>query len=176
MSDLNPYKIDFSGLKNGNHKFNFNIDIKFFEGFKYFDFKDSELVVKLNFEKLDKTFKLSFESNGNVTVPCDLSMELYKMQITSKFNLIVKFGSNFCDENDEILIIPYGTHQIDISQFIFEMIILSIPLKKVHPGVIDGSLKSEILNKLKLLEPKQNNIQSENDPRWNKLKDLLKNN
>jgi uncharacterized metal-binding protein YceD (DUF177 family) len=98
------------------------------------------------------------------------------MQITSKFNLIVKFGSNFCDENDEILIIPYGTHQIDISQFIFEMIILSIPLKKVHPGVIDGSLKSEILNKLKLLEPKQNNIQSETDPRWNKLKDLLKNN
>ena len=54
MSDLNPYKIVFSGLKNGNHKFNFNIDVKFFEGFKYFDFKDSELVVKLNFEKLDK--------------------------------------------------------------------------------------------------------------------------
>ena len=51
--------------------------------------------------------------------------------------------------------------------------VLSLPLKRVHPGIEDGTLKSEILIKLKELEPKENKLNGKKDPRWNKLKDLL---
>ena len=53
------------------------------------------------------------------------------------------------------------------------MTVLSIPAKKVHPGIENGTLKSEILEKLKNLEPRENPLSGQTDPRWDKLKDLL---
>jgi len=78
--------------------------------------------------------------------------------------------------------LPFGEFEIDIAQYIYEMIVLSIPLRRVHPGIKDGSLNTEALVKLKELtikeqkkekkekkEEKEENI----DPRWDKLKQLL---
>jgi uncharacterized metal-binding protein YceD (DUF177 family) len=60
------------------------------------------------------------------------------------------------------------------------MITLSVPLKRVHPGVKDGSLQTEALKKLNELtvktvkEEKEESKQEEDiDPRWEKLKKLL---
>lgn len=173
MSGLDSFVINFAGLKNGKHNFNFNIDIKFFEGFDYFDFKNVELETILDIEKQETMLNLFFKTTGNVLVPCDLSMEYFKMPVLTNFNLDVKFGKSYNDESDEILILPYGTHQIDISQYIYEMVILSVPLKKIHPGIKNGSLNSDILERLKLLQPKEKETPSEYDSRWDKLKDLL---
>ena len=172
MRDLNPFVINTSGLKTGTHKFDFNIDNKFFEGFDYFDFKSAKLKTKLTLEKKETILNLTFETKGNIKVPCDLSMEVFEMFSLSSFSLVVKYGEMYNDESDEILILPHNSNQIDISQYIYEMVVLSVPYKKIHPGIKDGSLKSDILEKLKLFQPKEKK-QLEHDSRWNKLKDLL---
>jgi uncharacterized metal-binding protein YceD (DUF177 family) len=52
-----------------------------------------------------------------------------------------------------------------------------MPSKLIHPQIEEGTLQSPILDKLKELEPKEEKkSQQDNDPRWDKLKDLLKNN
>ena len=61
---------------------------------------------------------------------------------------------------------------IDVSNIIFETIVLEAPKKRVHPGIKDGSLKSEILDKLEDLKPKELFL-NKRDPRWDKLKELL---
>jgi uncharacterized metal-binding protein YceD (DUF177 family) len=56
------------------------------------------------------------------------------------------------------------------------MIVLSVPLKKTHPGIKDGTLKTPALDKLKELsvkDQKQSIQEVEIDPRWDKLKKLL---
>ena len=81
------------------------------------------------------------------------------------------------NENDEILILPHGEHQVDISQYIYEMLVLAVPSKRIHPGVADGSLKSDILDRLEALQPKeQKNETGTTDPRWDGLKKLLTDN
>ena len=50
---------------------------------------------------------------------------------------------------------------------------MAVPNKKVHPGVLDGTMESETLKKLKELEIKEENTAEEVDPRWDKLKNLL---
>jgi uncharacterized metal-binding protein YceD (DUF177 family) len=91
--------------------------------------------------------------------------------------LIVRFGEEYNNDNEELLILPHGEFEVDIAQYIYEMIVLSVPLRRVHPGVKDGSLKTEALTKLNELivkEEKKENKQEENiDPRWDKLKQLL---
>ena len=65
-----------------------------------------------------------------------------------------------------------GASSIDVSNIIFETIVLETPQKRVHPGIEDGSLKSEILDKLEHLKPKEMFL-NKKDPRWDKLKELL---
>jgi len=87
--------------------------------------------------------------------------------------LVVKFSSELINDNEDLLILPVGSSQLNAAQYLFEMIILSLPIKIIHPGVEDGSLESDTLKKLKELESNVNEKSSKNDPRWDKLKDLI---
>lgn len=174
MEQFSDFLIPFIGLKDGLHRFDFKIDNKFFEGFDFLDFQNAHIQVSLIFEKKTTLLELNFSAKGQVTVPCDITTEPFNLPIDTTFKLVVKFGSVENDDDDEILILPHGSHEIQIAQYIYEMIVLSVPQKKVHPGIAEGTLKSEILEKLKDLQPQEKPISDETDPRWDKLKDLLK--
>jgi uncharacterized metal-binding protein YceD (DUF177 family) len=120
--------------------------------------------------------ELSFKHKGFVNVPCDITNEDFDLPIKGKLKLIVKFGEEFNNDNDEILILPHGEYQIDISQYVYEMIVLSVPGKRVHPGVKDGTVGAGILDKLMSLLRKSNKKKKRRkstDPRWDSLKKLL---
>ena len=178
MKQLNEFLIPFIGLKLGKHQFEYQINKAFFDSFDYDDFESSDIKVSLVFEKKTTFMELNFKHKGTIHVSCDLTNEMFDMPIKGKMKLVVQFGEEFNNDNDELLILPHGEHQIDISQYIYEMIVLSIPLRRVHPGIKDGILKSEVLdklNELKVKEKKTDKIQKEEniDPRWDKLKQLL---
>ena len=69
--------------------------------------------------------------------------------------LVVKFGSEFNDDHDEILILPHEAYQINIAQYIYELIVLSVPTKRIHPDVINGSMESEALKRLERIKNKR---------------------
>ena len=173
MEMLKEFTIPFVGLKDGKHNFNFTIDNKFFAHFEYNDFDQVQLETKLILDKKSTFLELSLDVQGKVSIPCDLSTELFDLSIDSQFDLLIKFGSNTESNSDEIVILPEGSYQINVAQHIYELIILAIPLKRIHPGIEDGTLQSEIVNKLRELEPKEENVNLGTDPRWNKLKDLM---
>ena len=171
MDIFNEFNIPFVGLKEGKHSYKFTIDKKFFEHFEFTEFIHSSLKCDLVLNKKLTFLEINFKIGGKVTIPCDVSTELFEHEIKNENNLIVKFGSSDY-ESDDILVIPEGSYQINVAQHIYETIVLSLPLKRIHPGIKNGTLRSDILEKLKALEPKNNSLGSI-DPRWNKLKDLL---
>ena len=186
MKDLKEFDISFIGLKEGIHQFEYTIDKKFFDFFNYDEFYDSNVKVAVSLLKNTTILELDFVFSGWVEVACDLTTELFHQPIDANIHLIVKFGDEFNDENEELLIIPFSESKINVAQYIYEAIVLAVPLKRIHPGVIDGSLHSEVLEKLKEFEIKaedeeedqeekeqEDNKNREIDPRWNKLKNIL---
>jgi uncharacterized metal-binding protein YceD (DUF177 family) len=177
MKPLNEFLIAFIGLKLGKHQFEYQINKTFFDHFDYDDFEDCNIKVNLVLEKKSTHIELNFKHTGTIFGPCDVTGEMFNLPIKSTNRVIVQFGEAYNNDNDELLIIPHGEFQIDVSQYIYEMIAVSIPLKRVHPGIKDGTLISPALDKLKELEVKENKkveIKAENtDPRWDKLKNLL---
>lgn len=179
MKKLAAFTIPFVGLKPGIHEFEFEIDTAFFEHFEYEDFNSADVKIKLLLEKKSTIMELNFKASGVVNVNCDLTNEPFDQPIKAELKLVVKFGDAFNDDNEELLILPHSEYQLNVAQFIYELIVLSVPLKKVHPGVKDGTLQSEVLKKLEELSPKaakdsKENVNEESiDPRWNKLKKLL---
>jgi uncharacterized metal-binding protein YceD (DUF177 family) len=184
MKVTNEFLIPFIGLKLGKHQFEYQISKAFFEHFEYDEFESASIKVNIVLEKKNTMLELNFKHSGTINVPCDLTSEDFDLPITGDLKLIVRFGETFNDENEDLLILPIGEHQIDVAQYIYEMIVLSIPLKKIHPGIKNGTLESDVLLKLNELsineQENQDNIEEhleikeENtDPRWDKLKKLL---
>ena len=176
MKPLKEFTIPFVGLKIGKHHFDFEIKQKFFEHFEYEEFNDVNIKVDVEFEKKATLLELHFKASGFVNINCDLTNEPFNQTIENEFDLVVKFGDEFNDENIDILIVPHGTYEVNIQQYIYELIVLAVPIKRVHPGIEDGTLHSEILEKLEELSPKLKENKETNeeiDPRWNTLKKLL---
>jgi uncharacterized metal-binding protein YceD (DUF177 family) len=175
MRKLKEFTIPFVGLKLGKHQFEYEIDNTFFEHFEYDEFNSADLKVDLLLEKKTTMMELTFNASGTVNVQCDLTNEPYDQPIESELFLVVKFGEEYNDDNEDLLILPHGEFEVNVQQYIYELIVLAVPSKRVHPGVIDGSLQSEVLEKLEELSPKEKEMKTEEniDPRWNKLKNLL---
>jgi uncharacterized metal-binding protein YceD (DUF177 family) len=173
MEAFKKFTIPFVGLKDGKHHFEFLIDDTFFAHFEFNDFYQVTLKGLLTLDKKPSFLELHFDIIGPVVLSCDVSTELFDYQIDTALDLIVKFGVPTTNPPDEILILSEGSHQIDVSHYFYEMVVLALPQKRIHPGIEDGTLKSEIVEKLKALEPKETHLKGSEDPRWNKLKDLL---
>ena len=180
MNKTKEYLIPFIGLKPGKHQFEYQISNAFFEIFDYHEFNNSNIKVNVVLEKKSTMLELAFKHKGTVNVPCDMTNEEFDLPIKGTMKLIVRFGDAFNNDNEELLILPHGEFQVDIAQYVYEMIVLSVPLRRIHPGIKDGSLKTEALTILKELtlkeqkEAKKEEKKEENiDPRWDKLKQLL---
>lgn len=176
MKQMKEFTIPFVGLKQGEHHFEHKIQNTFFTHFEYDEFNNVDVLAKALLIKKSNSLEFNFTIKGHVNVNCDVTNEPYDQPIEGNHHLVVNFGEEYNDEDDALLVVPHGTYEVNIQQYIYELIILSLPVKKVHPGVEDGTLNSEILDKLKELTPKETEEQSsknEIDPRWDELKKLL---
>ncbi|NVK51310.1 MAG: DUF177 domain-containing protein [Flavobacteriaceae bacterium] len=173
MKDLKAFNIHYVGLKEESHLFEYQIENKFFEAFNFDEFFDANIQVALTLNKKSTMLHLLFEAKGTVNVTCDVSGENFDQEIKTTLPLIVKFGEAYNDDNEEILILPYSEFQLNVAQYIYEMIVLAVPSKRVHPKVLDGTMESEALKKLETLRVTEKKSTENVDPRWDKLKSLL---
>jgi uncharacterized metal-binding protein YceD (DUF177 family) len=134
-------------------------------------------------KKTAVTFELGFTITGTVQVPCDRCLDDLTLDVNTKNRLIVKFGKEYSEESDEIVVIPEEDGEINIAWFLYEFIVLSLPAKKVHPPGACNKTMSSKLNKYKtrsadddsdddLDDDLDDNDDSFTDSRWDALKDL----
>lgn len=172
MDWSHQFMIRFGGLKADTHHFDFEIDDKFFEHFEYSEIKNGTIAVHVELVKEEKVLTFHFFFDGKVILPCDRCFEPVELKISGAEQLIVKFGSGYYEENEELQIIPEGVNHFDISPFLYEYSHLLLPVRRVHPEDENGNslCDPEII---KMLE--QTSSASEPDPRWEVL-NKLKNN
>lgn len=190
MDKLKIYNIIFTSLPLGKSEFTFELSQSFFELFDTEqDFENPNIVTTIILEKKSTMLELEIQLKGTITVPCDLTGEIFEQEILNKAELIVKFGDEFDDTDNEIWIIPREEYQINVAQVLYELAILSVPTKRIHPDVLNGKSDSEMIELLDQysiyelndeLEEDNNNDDNNDDdddnndidPRWAKLKDL----
>lgn len=183
MGKFRNYNVAFAGLTLGQHQFEFEITQSFFDLFEFEqDFRNPNLTLKLTLDKKNNFLELFFKLKGTIELDCDLTNEPFTQKIKGKSNIIVKFGEEEDFTDDEVWIIPHDEHSVNIAQIIYEIALLAIPFKRVHPNVQNGEKDHEILNlldKYSVLKKEKlpNEINEEKiDPRWEQLKKIKYNN
>jgi uncharacterized protein len=169
MDYLRQFVISFGGLKPGLHQYIYDIDDLFFDQFEYSEIKKGRVKILVDLEKDEKMLVLKFHVDGNVEMPCDRCNQLFILPLKGEEQLIIKFGNDYHEENEEVQIIPEGETQVDVSPFIYEYMHLLLPIRRVHPDDEEGHslCDPEVIKRIEERE-----TISEPDPRWEVLKKL----
>ncbi|MEF9477083.1 YceD family protein [Chryseobacterium sp. RRHN12] len=176
MDKLRNYDVSFSGLKNGRHEFKFEIDKTFFQLFDTEqEFTNPRIEVNVSLDKHTTFLEFDIKINGLVELVCDITNENFDYPIENEIKILVNFGEEYDDSNEDVITIPTGEHAFNVAHLIYENVMLSIPMKKISPNVSDEDLK--ILDQF---SPKDIEVaeeeEHESDPRWDALKKLRDNN
>jgi len=173
VGGLTQYAIPFRGLKEGKHNYEFVADNSFFEQFNSSEVQKGLVKIYVELIKHSQFLELHFELRGKVTVVCDRCLEPVVLGIVHDAVLYIRFGEKTCEQSEEVLIIADSTSEVKLEQYIYEYIHLALPYQRVHQE-IDGQSGCDP-EMLKKLESYTANDESEGeDPRWDKLRGLIK--
>ncbi len=173
MDYLNQFIIPFKTLTNGIHQFDYLIDDAFFENYEMSEIKKGNIKVDVTLEKTENILTFFYHLKGTANVMCDRCLDYFDLPIEREFQMFVKFGKERLEQTDEILVIPETDNEINIMQYIYEYINLSLPIQRIHPDDKDGysQCNAEFLEKLKEFS-KTEKQENEVDPRWEILKNI----
>ncbi|MBI1287111.1 MAG: DUF177 domain-containing protein [Flavobacteriales bacterium] len=175
MGKSSAFAVQFSGLKLGKHDFDFVVDDSFFEKLDYSPIRKGAVDVKIELEKKSSMLVLNFQLNGWVAENCDRCSVEYQQHSEGEHTVFVKFGDDYEELDDNLLMIPRGDFELDVTQLIYEFIGLNIPLRKVPCEEADDLTicDQDVLAKLDASRSEQ----EKNNPLWaklNEIKDQLK--
>ncbi|WP_326981141.1 DUF177 domain-containing protein [Chryseobacterium sp. MYb264] len=170
MDKLRNYDVSFSGLKTGKHEFRFEIDKEFFQLFDTEqEFTNPRIAVDVLLDKHSTFLEFEIKIEGLLELVCDISNENFDHSIENEIRVLVKFGEEYDDSEEDVITIPTNDHAFNVAHLIYENVMLSIPMKKISPNVSEEDL--EILNKFSPKETEEEK-EHESDPRWDALKNL----
>ena len=142
MKHNREYEIAWQGLKPGPHTYVYDIDDRFMAEREVDDsFKDWNAKITLGFDKHESFFMLHFDIDGYVTVPCDRCGDEFKLRLWDEFDLLIKLlgeDAEQIDEEDDVVFIPRSETVIDISNWLYEFLLLSVPIQHIHPDQENG--------------------------------------
>ncbi|MFM2203385.1 MAG: hypothetical protein RLZZ605_349 [Bacteroidota bacterium] len=144
MKNSRVFEIAWQGLKLGEHELIFDLDDKFLM-WKYpeTEYKQLNVQIKVTFDKQVNFFMFHFNIDGSLVVPCDRCGEEFELSLWDEFDLLVKLNDvedeDQIEEEADVVFISRSETVLDISDWLYEFLMLSIPLQKIHPQDAKGN-------------------------------------
>lgn len=182
VKNLKIYRVPFSGLSDGSHDFEFDVNEEFFSFFEHSLVKNAQLKVRVNLQKDPRYLSLDFDISGKVELSCDTCLNVFWAPFSQQETVLVKFDNEEWEDDaeNEVIVISPKQHELDLVELIYEFVNVHIP---PYPKCdIDGELGTEcdpeMLSYMEEVnsptEEKENNDQ-DIDPRWAALKNIKNN-
>ena len=136
MSHRREFEIAFVGLKPGIHEYRYDIEDRFFEAFQQQDFTNCKALVRLALDRKSSFMLMKFEIGGNLEVICDRCNNKLPLELWDEFNITVKMVEepelmNEQEDDPDVYYIGKNESHVDVANWIYEFINLSIPMQKV---------------------------------------------
>ena len=133
MDVTKAYSIAYKGLKNGRHDFAFDVDGSLFEAFESPEIRDGACRVRVGLTRSETMLRAEVAIEGYVVVACDRCLEDCRVPVAFEGELLVKFSDEIRDYDGEVMWLSPAETEVDLSQYIYESIVLSLPYQRVHP-------------------------------------------
>lgn len=188
MSKFELYNIVLKDLTNESSVYEYDLDDAYFKKIDSPEVQKGNIKARVTVSKKVNSFELQFVLDGIILIPCDRCLDDMEQVVNYKEKLQVKFGDRFSEE-DEVVIVPETEGAINIAWFLYEFIVLNIPLKHVHaPGECNKTMVTKLKRHItKSKDDDDSDLEIEDDddfviddnqadPRWDGLQNIIDNN
>jgi uncharacterized metal-binding protein YceD (DUF177 family) len=181
MKALKSFTINFVSFADGEHLFDYQINNKFLKHFEAALVQEGDIQVKLSLIKFLDSLEFNFEFQGTVEIACSVCTEAFDFPIEGTDQVIIKIVSEIPKQEDEfnVVYIKEGISSISIAEMLYEMLMLSIPIRTVHPINEEGNYacSPDVLKYLEINDDIEASDEEANDddninPIWDELKKL----
>lgn len=140
MCDLKQFIIALPALGEGHHEYEMKVDGDFFAARGNDDVKEADVTAYVDIDVCRGAYNIGITCQGWIDIPCDRCLDPMRLDVDDDYDVTVRYGEGH-DETDSTIIIPESDVNFDISPLIADTILLSIPLRHVHP---DGECNPEM--------------------------------
>ncbi len=127
------YSVAYKGLKNSSFDFNFEVDDALFAAYESRDIHGGKCQVKATMLKSEQQLDFDFTISGEVTCECDRCLEDCQIPIDYEGHLIVRLSEQEGEYDGDVMWLNPAENEVDLTQYIYESIVLSLPYQRVHP-------------------------------------------
>jgi len=176
---LKDFSVNIIGLSNKVHLFEFELKDGFFGHYGKEVLSRGDFEAKVSLDKRETFIEVDFKISGHAELICDRSLEPFQHELKIDRKIIFKYGEEPQEVSDEIVIITRDQDSLDLGQFMYEFIVLSIPIKKLHPDLRneeddEDDAEVKIIYTTSTESEQEDKKEEDIDPRWEKLKKLKK--
>ncbi|CCG98956.1 protein of unknown function DUF177 [Fibrella aestuarina BUZ 2] len=183
MNALRPYDINIAGLENKRYEYDFTSDKSFFQVLEQQLIGDGNVTTHLVLDKSETMIRLDFSIQGSVEQICDRSLDPYDESVDTNRTLYLKFADRNEELTDEIELIERNTQTINVARYIFDFIVLALPMKRLHPRFRATEEDDDEESEGKLIYTSGSTTDADEtneetpavDPRWEALRKLSNN-
>ncbi len=137
MANLDAYVLKIRGLGLGEHHFEYEVGDDFWANFEGSEVSRGEVKVGVEVSRGSSMLELDFDMRGEVEVACDRCLGRFMMPVDYAGTLLVKFAEDPPESDGDILWLHPVEGEVNLAQYIYESIVLSLPFQRVHPDPAD---------------------------------------
>lgn len=138
MKFEDQYIIQFKGLKEGIHGFEFILGKPFFEEYSQLEVPDGRVTAAVALTRKPAFLDLDVNLSGLIRVSCDRCLDYFDLDVDFTGHLVVRFSEHEEEGDDELIFLHPDENKIDLKQYFYECISVSIPYRKIHPDLPGG--------------------------------------
>ena len=133
VGKFTAYKVELANKPDGHYEQDFHIGKDFFENMENNDILSADIDVHMDMEKKNDAYECTFHCKGMLQVPCDRCLDPLDLEVDTSYHLTVKYGEDYNDDSDDVLVIPETSSFLNVAYMLYDTIVLTIPLRHVHP-------------------------------------------
>lgn len=166
MESLDEHTIAFTGLKDGQHRYAWQLGQAFFDAAHEEEFDGGQVAVTVTLDKAPTLLVANIHVEGSVRTICDHCAQPFDQPVAGHQRQIFQLHGDPADDDEELVVLDPRANSISLTHYIYECLRLALPARHVHPeGQCDPEVDALLARHAPAAEPAP-------DPRWQALNSL----
>lgn len=132
MCDPNQFVISLPSLPEGHHEMELKADASLFADRGNVEVTAADITAYVDIDVRHGVYEIGITCQGWIEIPCDRCLDPMRLDVDEDYDVNVRYGEDY-DETDDTIILPEEEVRFDLAPLVADTVLLSIPLRHVHP-------------------------------------------
>ena len=144
MSKFAAYNIDLKALGQGKHSYIYTLDDEYFGKIDSTEVQRGNVTAVVDVMVSAAGYEVKFQVEGTAIIACDRCLDDMVQAIKADDKLRIRLGDELTDDG-EVMVLPERDPVLNVAWFLYELIVLAIPIKHVHaPGECNKTMAAKL--------------------------------